>query len=132
VDNIRKSVRHGEITPDDIKCFVSAQTDQFRKGEQLPGDLAIAAIGVAIEGLLTEFADEYLHDLARLSLAEMPISIRVARESLISRRDLPKLEKRTAEYSKLPRVKKQTLKFQVRPAARREHRQFKTQKFPIK
>jgi hypothetical protein len=132
VRNIRTAIRHGEITQSVIQEFVSQQTAQYKKGEQLPGDLAIAAIGVALERLVTEFAEEYLHDLARLSLAEMPISIRVARECLKSRRDLPRIEKRTAQFGERPNAMKLARSFQLKSRSIvRERRHYTVQRFPL-
>ena len=44
------------------------------------------------------FAEEYLHDLARLKRTELNNCIRVARECLKARYDLPKNELRTSQY----------------------------------
>ena len=42
--------------------------------------MALAALAVVLERRTTEFAEEFLLDLAKLKLAEMPLCIRVARE----------------------------------------------------
>ena len=45
-------------------------------------ELALAALAVAVERRPTDFAEEFLHDLARPQIAEMGLAIRVARECL--------------------------------------------------
>ena len=61
--------------------------------------LALATIAVVLERRTTDFADEYLCHLARLKLAEMPLSIRVARECLKHRaRSLTRNQIKTDQY----------------------------------
>jgi hypothetical protein len=52
----------------------------FRIGQHFEHEIAIAAMAVALEKRSTAFAEEFLVDLAKLRLAEMPLCIRVARE----------------------------------------------------
>ena len=79
------ALRRGQITERMVREFVAAATSEYQRGRQLPSDATLAALAVALEPCGREFADEFLHDLARLKLAEMPTSIRVARECLKSR-----------------------------------------------
>jgi len=72
----------GALAENDIRQFVSTLMAEFSEGVRFPYDVALAAIAVVLEGRSSDFADEYLHDLSRLKLAEMPLSIRVARECL--------------------------------------------------
>lgn len=85
VADVRKSLRQGALTEDSVHRFVDSLFADFHRGKQFVHDLAIAAIAVALESRPTKFADEFLHDLARLESAEMGLSIRVARECLKQR-----------------------------------------------
>lgn len=82
VKAIREALRQEAITEDTLRRFVSSLLDDLHRGERFPHELAVAALAVVIESRATDFAEEFLHDLARLQLAEMSICIRVARECL--------------------------------------------------
>lgn len=82
VAEIRESLKQEAITDDTLRRFVSRLLEDFRRGERFVHELALAALAVAVERRPTDFADEYLHDLARLQIAELSMAIRVARESL--------------------------------------------------
>ena len=90
VRHVAAALRFGAITEGIIQEFVSSIMAEFTNGLRLQNDLALAALAVALELRPTEFAEEYLHDLARLDLAEMRTSINVARECLKSRCSVPK------------------------------------------
>ena len=77
---IREALKQGAITEETIRRFVSHLTSDFVRGEHFAHEDALAAICVALEAQPTDFADEFLHDLARLKLAELSLAIRVARE----------------------------------------------------
>jgi hypothetical protein len=100
VREVKKAVRHGQITEEEIRGFTVELTSQFQQGQRLPGDFALAALCVAVEDLPADFAEELLYKLARLNLAELGLSSRVARECLKHRVSLPKNEVRTKKYSK--------------------------------
>jgi hypothetical protein len=68
-----------------IRVFISSVMSEFSKGHLLPNDLALAALAVVFELRPTDFAEEFLCDLARLQLPEMTTSILVAREYLRNR-----------------------------------------------
>jgi hypothetical protein len=68
------------ISEKDLRRFVATLVRSLRPGQRFPYDIALAALAVILERQPTDFADEYLSDLARLKLIEMPVSIRVARE----------------------------------------------------
>lgn len=72
----------GSLSDQSIRQFVSNLMRDYRPGQRFDYDAALAAIAVALERRASDFAEEYLCDLARLSNADMPISIRVARECL--------------------------------------------------
>ncbi len=120
VQQIAKAVRRGEISEQNIRAFVHLLTSEYQEGKGLPGDLAFAALAVALEQVPTDYAEELLCDLARLRLVEMMTSIRVARECLKNRYLLPKNEVRTAKYSSIKTTPTRTLVAQIpRLTARR-------------
>ncbi len=82
VAEIRESLKQEAITDDTLRRFVSSLLQDFRRGERFVHELALAALAVAVERRPTDFAEEYLHDLARLQLGEISMAIRVARECL--------------------------------------------------
>lgn len=77
---IRRALQQGAITEDAIRGFVSGLLADFRVGQRFDHELALAALAVTQERRPTDFAEEFLHDLARLRLAEMSLCVRVARE----------------------------------------------------
>lgn len=81
VQNIKDALRRGEITERAIQRFSTELIRELRHGELFPHELALAAIAVALEMRATSFAEEFVLDLARLEIAELPTAIRVARES---------------------------------------------------
>lgn len=85
VQRVQESLRSGEITEAMIRDFVASLMGSLKKGLRFPHDLALASLAVALERRPTDFAEEYLCDLARLRLAEMSTSISVARECLKQR-----------------------------------------------
>jgi hypothetical protein len=100
VRELSSVLRFGGITEELIRSFVSFATNGLVVGRRLPSDLALAAIAVALELRPTEFAEEYLHDLARIRLPfpEMGVSIRVARECLKLRCEVPKHQRKSFRF----------------------------------
>ena len=92
------AVRRGQVTEQMVRDFAAAMTADYQPGKLLPGDLALATLAVALEPCGHHFAEEYLCDLARLKLAEMPHAIRVAQECLKARYTLPMNETRRFKY----------------------------------
>ncbi len=90
VRRIALALRYGAITENMLREFVSSIVGGFSQGRRLQHDLALAAIAVVLERRPTDFAEEYLHDLARLKLTEMSTSIFVARQCLKGRYSMPK------------------------------------------
>jgi hypothetical protein len=113
VREIAKGIRRGEISEQAVRTFVNSLASEFQVGKPLPGDFAFAALAVALEQIPADYAEEFLCDLARLRLAEMTTSIRVARESLKYRYLLPKNEVRTCKYPATKFIPTQTLVPQV-------------------
>lgn len=82
VHEVRNALRQGAITEETIRELVSSLMKDFRVGTRFEHELALAALAVVLERWATDFAEEFLLDLAKLKLAEMPLGIRVARECL--------------------------------------------------
>jgi len=82
VREVRDSLRQGAITEETIREFVSVLLAGFRVGQRFEHEMALAALAIVLERRATDFAEEFLLDLAKLRLAEMPLCIRVARECL--------------------------------------------------
>jgi len=82
VREIREALWQGAITEETLREFVSSLLVGLHVGERFKHELALAALAVLLERRPTEFAEEFLLDLAKLKLAEMPLCIRVARECL--------------------------------------------------
>ena len=85
VKQVMISLNHGAVSENTIRQFVATLMTEFRPQHRFPYDLALAALAVVLERRPTDFADEFLCYLARLRLAEMPVSIRVARACLTHR-----------------------------------------------
>jgi hypothetical protein len=66
VRDVRQAVRGGIITEADLREFVDEISAGFQKGVRFPYEAAIAALAFVLETRKTEFADEFLIDLARL------------------------------------------------------------------
>jgi hypothetical protein len=82
VSAIREALRQGALTEDSIRRFVASLMDDLHRGTRFPHELAISALAVSLESRQTDFAEDFLLDLARLETVEMSLSIRVARECL--------------------------------------------------
>lgn len=82
---LRGALKTGSVTFDDVGAFVRELIAEFVRGTRSPADSVIAAVVVAIEMLPPASIQEFLEDLARVKIAEMPMSPRVARLSLRER-----------------------------------------------
>jgi hypothetical protein len=79
---LREALITGAITFEDLEEFVRDLVAHFVRGTRSPIDVVLAAIAVAVEPLpLVSFKD-FLEDLSRTKIAEMPMAPRVARLSL--------------------------------------------------
>jgi len=103
-----EAIRVGQITEQAVRDFASSQAIQYKVGESLPGDIALAALAVALESNPAHFAEEYLCDLARLHLPEMATSTRIARECWKERCSLPKNEIKNFIFPALPVMSEHT------------------------
>src|SRR5260370_8200009 len=79
VRQIATAVRRGEIAEQAIRSFVNSLASEYREEKALPGDLALAALAVALEQVPTDYAEEFLCDLTRLLLPSHLTCIPVAR-----------------------------------------------------
>jgi hypothetical protein len=90
IAELRQALTTGELTEEATKEFVNTLMTDFQRGTSFSHEPALSAICVAFETRETNFADEYITDLARLELAELATAIRVARLSLEERRPFAK------------------------------------------
>ena len=92
--DIRMALQNGSLTDDEIRQRIVELMQGFHPGERFAGDLELAALAVAVERRSTDFAEEFLRDLASLRLRELILSAGIARLILHTRRDLAKNESR--------------------------------------
>lgn len=90
VKSITKAIRLGVISETDVRSFTEDVALNFQAGVVLHGEVALAALAVALETCPQDFAEEYLCDLARLKVSELGLAIRVAQECLTARLAQPK------------------------------------------
>jgi len=81
VHSIRRALANGEITEESLRRFTAELLCEYAPDQLFGHEMALAAIAVVLETRATAFASEFIGDLARLELSELPIAIRVARES---------------------------------------------------
>ena len=86
VISLRKAVEGGEITPTDIRDYVDELLRSFSTGIKFAYEIDLAAISMALETFPGPIAEEYLEDLSRLKIRELPLAPRVARLCLTRRR----------------------------------------------
>ncbi|MFO7905163.1 MAG: hypothetical protein ACQESR_24435 [Planctomycetota bacterium] len=89
VNNVRLALETGEISEEALRAFSSSLFRELEPGQRHHHELALAAVVVVLERRPTSFAEEYILDLARLDLAELPIAIRVARKASQERLKMP-------------------------------------------
>jgi hypothetical protein len=77
---VRRALDEGALTEESIGRFVSGIMADFRRGEHFAHEDALSALCIALETRPTDFAEEFLRDLASLKVAELSLAIRVARE----------------------------------------------------
>jgi hypothetical protein len=105
VKEVKQAFRTGEVTETSIGNFVKSLMRDLSPGVPFRHDLALAALAVVLEKRPTQFAEEFLRDLAQLKLAEMSMSIRVARECLASRVDVAANKRSTLQLAEPGEVK---------------------------
>lgn len=85
VIEVRRAFDRGSITSDEVRHFISHTLGRFEAQKKFAGDIILSALAVALETNASEFAEEYLQELSRLKLRELPMSSRVANAALRSR-----------------------------------------------
>lgn len=85
----QKEYRQGDITSDVLRECVQDLLGDFRRGEKFTFDASLAFLCVALESIFTPFATEFLEDLSKVHLVEMPLSPGVAKVCLEERNKLP-------------------------------------------
>src|SRR5437660_1268307 len=60
VGEITTALRRGEISEEMVRIFVNSLASEYQEGKRLPGDLALAALAVALEHIPTDYAEEFL------------------------------------------------------------------------
>lgn len=83
--DLRRALDRGSITLGQLRHFVATIVRRFEPGKRFVGDVTLCALAVALESHATRFAEDYLRELSRLELGELPMSPRVARVALRSR-----------------------------------------------
>lgn len=85
VISLRRALQAEAVTLDQVWEFVRGLLGNFRRGVQLPEDIVIAAVSVAVETYPVRAVQEFMEDLARVRVSEMPLAPRVARLGLAER-----------------------------------------------
>lgn len=91
VIELRQAMTLSKTSERSVREFCDLLYRDFERGAQFPHELALAAVAVILEDRRTEFAEEYLLDLARLNIQEMSLAPRVARECYAHWRSLPRV-----------------------------------------
>jgi hypothetical protein len=108
VKTVRAALANGWISEETFRFFVDQLMGDFRRGEQFPHEIALAAIAVVLESRRTRFAEDYLLDLARLNrFQEMQLAPELAGILLKERLSEPRTT--TKRYSLKNRFSKSPL-----------------------
>ena len=112
VHHIRTALKNGEISEESIRQFSAELLREYSPGQLFPHEMALAATAVMLETRATSFASEFIVDLARLELTELPIAIRVARESILVQATVTRNKSRLV---KMPIEQEQPDEWQLKP-----------------
>jgi hypothetical protein len=82
IHEVREGLRRGTITESDVSEFVGTLMERFREGVLFPHDVTLGGLAVACADVQTSFAHTLLRELGEMSLSEMPLGPRIAREVL--------------------------------------------------
>lgn len=85
---VRDEIDDWVITPSQIHEFAASLIRNFRRGQRLPGDMALAGLAVALTSVKADYAESFLRDLAAVGATELPVSRRVAQRALVERATL--------------------------------------------
>jgi len=78
VDELAEAIQTGEVSQNEIRSFVSRISNSFTRGSRFPHESCLAAICVAMEDMPNSFSEEFLIDLARVNVTELPYSSKLA------------------------------------------------------
>lgn len=78
VGELSIAIRTGEVSIDELRSFVEQISAKFERGKRFSEEVSLAAICVAIEDLPNSFSEEFLIDLARVNVTEIPYASKVA------------------------------------------------------
>lgn len=78
VKELTDAIRTGEISANNIREFVAQLAPAFERGIRFPHENCLAAICVSIEHFANPFSEEFLIDLARVNITELPFAPKVA------------------------------------------------------
>jgi hypothetical protein len=112
------AIRHGTVTEIQIRRFTSELVSCYQPNTAFPSGMALAALAVALEQSQSDFAEEYLLDLARLKLSELHLSIQVAKACLKARSLLNKNEKSEFKYPLTFLSRQRSESLSMRPSVR--------------
>ena len=80
VEQLELALRRNVVTEENIRAFVAELMRHFKRGKQFPHEIALAVVAVCLEARYTDFADEFLLELAKLdAYAEFALSPKVAK-----------------------------------------------------
>lgn len=88
VHQLRELYDGGFVSSDQIRRFVNSLLKEGREADRFPYQVTLAAIAVVLERRFTDFAEEYLTDLARLKSTRFAMSSGVAEACLRARRSI--------------------------------------------
>jgi hypothetical protein len=98
------ALRTDELTDADLQAFVESLMETFRRGQKFPYEVTLSFLAVGLEGLMSPFAQQFLSDLARVRLSELPLSPRVARTCLQYRSLIPANRQKVFEVTPIHAV----------------------------
>lgn len=100
------AIEQRALTPVSLRAWVQDLLQSFKRGERFRYEAALSALAVCLEEVRTDFAAEYIRDLAELDIAEMTMCTLIARECLRERNNRPANASRTfpADVSNLPKM----------------------------
>jgi hypothetical protein len=79
VKDVSLGLQRGQLNARDLAELVNSLLQTYRKGELFSGDIAMAALAVAMKNYFGDYSEQFLGELGNLSAAELPRSTRVAK-----------------------------------------------------
>lgn len=99
ISALRDAFEGKALTESTVRDWTEHLLRDFVPRQLFAHDLAIAAMIVVVERVRSDFTDEFLYDLARLEIAEMPLSSAVARLAIHSRLQRPRSKRQEDSFS---------------------------------